>query len=77
MEMVSGMMVLHVPEVQSIPPLLGTQNLPAACFSRQQPGVTILLKLTQYWVLEQPVDVPVQCVQNSRFSPNSVPIAEN
>ena len=76
MEMVSGMTVLHVPEVQSIPPLLGTQNPPAACFSRQQPGLTILLKLTQYWVLEQPVDVPVQCVQNSRFSPNSVAIAE-
>ena len=76
MEMVSGMTVLHVPEVQSIPPLLGTQNPPVACFSRQQPGLSILLKLTQYWVLEQPVDVPVQCVQNSRFSPNSVPIAE-
>ena len=76
MEMVAGMTLLHVPEVQSIPPLLGTQNPPAACFSRQQPGLTILLKLTQYWVLEQPVDVPVQCVQNSRFSPNSVPIAE-
>ena len=76
MELRGMMMLLHVPEVQSIPPLLGTQNPPAACFSRQQPGVTILLKLTQYWVLEQPVDVPVQCVQNSRFSPNSVPIAE-
>ena len=69
--------LLHVPEVQSMPALLGTQNPPAACFSRQQPGVTLLLRLTQYCVLEQPVDVPVHCVQNSRFSPNnSAPMAE-
>ena len=63
MEM-GGMTLLHVPEVQSIPARLGTQNAPAACFSRQQPGVTMLLKLTQYCVLEQPVEVPVHCVQN-------------
>lgn len=63
--------LLHVPEVQSMPALLGTQNPPAACFSRQQPGVTLLLRLTQYCVLEQPVDVPVHCVHNSRFSPNN------
>ena len=44
----AGMTLLHLPEVQSTPALLGTQNPPAACFSRQQPGVTRLFALTQY-----------------------------
>ena len=70
----AGMTLLHLPEVQSTPALLGTQNPPAACFSRQQPGVTMLFTLTQYCVLEQPVDVPVQGVHSGRSSAtNSAP----
>ena len=36
------MRLLHVPEVQSIPPSLGTQGCPAACFARQQDGLMML-----------------------------------
>ena len=36
-----GMMLLHVPELQSIPLSLGTQFAPDACFVRQHAGLMI------------------------------------
>ena len=67
--MLLGMMLLHVPEVQSMPDLLGTQNWPDACFSRQQPGLTIMFRWRQYWVLEQPLESLVHCVHRKRVLP--------